>query len=114
TRYPGSSTGLRLGHAQPDGALQLVARSSDGATSTWAGASMATFADVSVEALEERLRDRLGWSANRFDRPAGRYEVVLPPEAVSDLMISLAFEAGGRDAEDGRTVFSGPGGGTRV
>ena len=50
-----------------------------------------------------------GWSG----RP-GRYEVLLPPEAVSDLMVGLAYELSGRDAEDGRTVFSSPGGGTRV
>jgi predicted Zn-dependent protease len=114
TRYLGTSTGLRLGHAQPDGALQLVARGAGGATSTWTGAGTAEFADVSVEVMEERLRDRLTWSARRLDRPAGRYEVLLPPEAVSDLMISLAYEASGRNAEDGRTVFSRPGGGTRV
>jgi predicted Zn-dependent protease len=48
------------------------------------------------------------------ERPAGRYEVVLPPEAVADLMVGLAYELSGRDAEEGRTVFSTPGGGTRV
>src|ERR1019366_3930912 len=102
----GSSTGLRLAHSQPEGALQLVARSTDGASSTWAGAGAAEFTDVSIEGLEDRLRNRLAWSATRLDRPAGRYEVILPAEAVSDLMCNLAFEAGGRDAEDGKTGFS--------
>ncbi len=114
TEYLGTSTGLRLAHCQPEGALQLVARSADGASSTWAGAGTADFSDVSIGMMEERLRSRLAWSATRFERPAGRYEVILPPEAVSDLMVNLAFEAGGRDAEDGRTVFARHGGGTRV
>jgi predicted Zn-dependent protease len=114
TEYLGSSTGLRLAHAQPDGALHLVARSEDGARSTWAGAGTPDFSDVSVEQLEARLRERLAWSATPLEWPAGRYEVILPPEAVSDLMVSLAYEASGRDAEDGKTVFSRPGGGTRV
>jgi predicted Zn-dependent protease len=114
TVYLGSSTGLRLAHSQPEGALQLLARSGDGSASTWAGVGTPDFTDVSIEVLEDRLRHRLGWSATRLDRPAGRYDVVLPPEAVSDLMVNLAFEAGGRDAEDGKTVFSRPGGGTRV
>jgi predicted Zn-dependent protease len=46
---------------------------------------------------------------------AGRYQVILPPSATADLMIALTFYAlGGQDAEDGRTVFSAPGGGTRL
>ena len=114
TEYLGTSTGVRLAHAQPQGALHLVARSADGINSTWAGAGTTDFADVSVEELESRLRERLAWSARRIERPAGRYEVLLPPEAVSDLMVGLAYELSGRNAEDGRTVFSFPGGGTRV
>ena len=114
TTYLGTSSGLRLAHAQPEGALQLLARSRDGSASTWAGAGTADFSDVSIGVLEERLRGRLAWSARRLERPAGRYEVVLPPEAVADLMLNLAFEAGGRDTEDGKTVFSRPGGGTRL
>ncbi len=46
---------------------------------------------------------------------AGRYEVILPPSGVGDMMAMLAFDAlGGQDSEDGRTVFSKEGGGTRV
>ena len=114
TVYLGSSSGVRLAHEQPEGALQLLARSADGSASTWAGVGTPDFADVSIEALEERLRGRLAWSDRQLERPAGRYEVILPPEAVADLMVNLAFEAGGRDTEDGKTVFSRPGGGTRV
>jgi predicted Zn-dependent protease len=46
--------------------------------------------------------------------PAGRYEALLPPTAVADLMIYLYWSAGARDAHDGRTAFSKAGGGTRV
>ncbi len=91
-----------------------MARSADGISSTWAGAGTTDFADVSVEQLESRLQERLAWSTRRLERPAGRYDVLLPPEAVSDLMVGLAYELSGRNAEDGRTVFSLPGGGTRV
>ena len=114
TEYLGTSTGLRLAHALPQGALHLVARSADGTDSTWAGAGTTDFADVSVEAMHAGLEQRLAWAARRLEQPAGRYEVILPPSAVSDLMVSLAYELSGRNAEDGRTVFSLPGGGTRV
>jgi predicted Zn-dependent protease len=46
--------------------------------------------------------------------PAGRYETLLPPTAVADLLIYQLWSASGRDAAEGRTVFSKPGGGTRV
>ncbi len=114
TEYLGTSTGVRLAHGQPQGALHLVARSQDGIGSTWAGVGTTDFRDVSVEGLEARLGERLGWAARRLERPAGRYEVLLPPEAVSDLMVGLAQELSGRNAEDGRNVFSRAGGGTRL
>ena len=60
------------------------------------------------------LSRRLGWAARRIELPPGRYETILPPSAVADLMIDLYWSAGARDAHDGRTVFSRPGGGTRV
>jgi predicted Zn-dependent protease len=114
TEYLGTSTGLRLAHTQPDGSLQLVARSLDGSASTWAGTGTPDFAGVSIEGLEDRLRQRLAWASNRREWPAGRTEVILPPEAVADLASTIAWGLSGRDAEDGQTVFSRPGGGTRV
>ena len=49
-----------------------------------------------------------------MELPAGRYETLLPPTAVADLLVYLYWSAGAKDALDGRTVFSKPGGGTRV
>ncbi len=112
TTYLASSTGLRRRYVQPTGALQLVGRK-DGA-SAWAGVGSADFLDVELEALEETVRRGLGWSARHIEVAPGRHEVVLPPSAVADLMIFLASAAGGRESEEGRTVFSKPGGGTRI
>jgi len=114
TVYLGTSTGLRRRHVQPTGALHLVARSADGTRSAWTGAGTADFADVTVEGLEESVARRLEWAARPVDLGAGRYEVLLPPEAVADLMVDLVESASLQDAEDGRSVFSKPGGGTRV
>ncbi len=114
TTYLGSSTGLRRRHVQPTGALHLVARSADGTRSAWAGAGTADFADVSLDALEADVTRRLEWAADRVELPAGRYEVVLPPAAVADLMVPLVEAAGQRETEEGRTVFSGPEGATKV
>src|SRR5262249_31904591 len=46
--------------------------------------------------------------------PAGRYETLLPPTAVADLLIYLYWSTGAKEAAEGRTVFSKPGGGTRI
>jgi predicted Zn-dependent protease len=114
TTYLGTTTGIRTRHVQPTGSVELVARSADGSASSWAGVGTADFADVSLSEIEARLVGRLGAAARRIDLPAGRYEVLLPPDAVADLVIDLAGAMGGRDAEDGGTVFSAPNGGTRL
>lgn len=112
--FLGSSTGLRLRHDQPTGRLELNAKSADLKRSAWSGVATRDFSDVDVAGLDSSLAQRLEWAKNRIDLPAGRYETLLPPSAVADLMIYLLWSSGARDALDGRTVFSRPGGGTRV
>ena len=112
TLYLGSSTGLRLSHAQPTGAVSLVGRTEDGTGSAWVGAP--TIAP-SFDEMEAEVWRRLDWARRRISLEAGRYEVIMPPAAVGDMMAMLNFGGiGGQDAEDGRTVFSAEGGGTRV
>lgn len=112
--YLGTSTGLRRRHVQPEGTLELVARSSDGTRSAWAGAGTAWFDDLDLVSLEERLVQRLRWAQRRTELPAGRYETILPPDATADLVVMLSEAMSGRDAEEGRSVFSAPGGTTKV
>ncbi|WP_230881861.1 metallopeptidase TldD-related protein [Planomonospora sp. ID91781] len=114
TTFVGTSTGARLRHVQPTGRLELNAKSPDMKRSAWTGVATRDFSDVDVAALDASLARRLEWAKNRIDLPAGRYETLLPPGAVADLMIYLYWTAGARDAFEGRTVFSRPGGGTRV
>ncbi len=112
TTYLGTSTGVRLAHVQPTGSVHLVARDPDGARSAWVGAPSVT---PDFEHLEDHLATRLNWARRRIALDPGRYEVILPPSAVADMMATLAFSGlGGQDAEDGRTVFSRRDGGTRL
>ncbi|AYN42048.1 TldD/PmbA family protein [Streptomyces dangxiongensis] len=112
--YLGTSTGLRLRHDQPSGTLEMNAKSPDRTRSAWTGRSTRDFKDVDPGALDAELAVRLGWAERRVELPAGRYETLLPPTAVADLLIYQLWSASGRDAAEGRTVFSRPGGGTRV
>ena len=42
--------------------------------------------------------------------PPGRYETLLPPSAVSDLLLMLAWSMDGRAAQEGRSALAGPDG----
>lgn len=114
TAYLGSSTGLRRRVADASGTFELIARADGGARSAWTGMGTDDFRDVSVPRFEQRLLERLEWSKRRVELPAGRYEVIMPPDAVADLVLEIYFNMGGQDAEDGGTVFSKSGGKTRV
>ncbi|MFE0424445.1 metallopeptidase TldD-related protein [Streptomyces sp. NPDC058953] len=112
--YLGTSTGLRLRHDQPNGTLELNAKSPDRSRSAWAGRSTRDFRDVDPAELDAELETRLTWAERRIELPAGRYETLLPPTAVADLLIYQLWSSAARDAAEGRTVFSRPGGGTRI
>jgi predicted Zn-dependent protease len=114
TTYLGSSAGTRLRHEQPVGHIGITAKSEDLARSAWVGQASRDFSDVDVAALDGELVRRLGWAKRSVELPAGRYDTVLPPTAVADLMIYAYWTMSARDAHDGRTVYSKPGQGTRV
>ena len=69
---------------------------------------------MDVAAITADLGRRLDWARRQVDLPAGKYQTLLTPSAMADLFIYLYWSAGAKDALDGRTVFSKPGGGTRV
>ncbi|AZI59151.1 TldD/PmbA family protein [Nakamurella antarctica] len=114
TTYLGTSTGVRRRWVQPTGTVEVNAKSADLTRSSWAGLSTADFTDVDVRVLAESLGMRLGWAKRHIDIAPGRYDTVLPATAVADMMIYLAWSAGGRAAHEGRSAFSAPAGGTRM
>ena len=114
TTWLASSTGLRRRDTRHDGRLELNAKSPDFARSTWVGQTSDLFADVDVPGLYDHLTKRLAWCATPLERPAGHYEVLLEPSAVGDMAYFLYISSSARDADEGRTVFSKPGGGNRV
>jgi predicted Zn-dependent protease len=109
-----TSAGLRARHDQPTGRVELNAKSGDMTRSAWAGISTQDFTNVDIAALDANLTERLGWAKRTVSLEAGRYEALLPPTAVADLLIYLYWSAGAKETAEGRAVFSKPGGGTRV
>jgi predicted Zn-dependent protease len=114
TIYLGSSTGLRRRGVQPTGRLELNAKTADLAASAWLGRTTRDFFDVDVAEAAEELNNRLGWASRKIDLPPGRYETLLPPPAIADLMIYAYWTANARDAEEGRNVFAAGEGATKI
>ena len=112
TTFLASSTGLRRRYTQPAGAVEINAKR--GEASAWAGVGTPDFVGVPTDLLLEDLAMRLGWAQRKVELPAGRYETIMPPATVADMMLYMAWGMAGRGAQEGRTAFSAPGGGTRV
>ncbi len=112
TTFVATSNGLRRRYTQPTGSVEINAKR-DGA-SAWAGVSTPDFVDVPIDSLLEQLSTRLGWAKRAIELPVGRYETIMPPSTVADMMIYLAWSMDGWGAQEGRTALSAPGGGTRV
>ena len=114
TTYLGSTRGLRLRHAQPTGHYACTAKDSSLTRSAWVGGATRDFRDVDATSMATTVAQRLAWAERRIDLPAGRYDTILPPSSVADLMIDAYWGAGARVAHEGESVYSRRGGGTRI
>ena len=109
-----SSQGLRATHEHTTVDLRVTARTADGTGSGWGGGTSHRAADLDGAALAKIAVDKAKSSAKPTKLDPGRYTVVLEPAAVSDLFGWLYGALGARRADEGRSFFSKPGGGTRV
>ena len=114
TTYLGSTRGLRLRHVQPTGHYGCTGKDATLTRSAWVGGATRDFTDVDAHRLADEVVQRLAWARQRTELPAGRYQTILPPTAVADLMIDAYWGAGARVALEGESVYSRRGGGTRV
>jgi predicted Zn-dependent protease len=112
TTFLASSTGLRRRFTQPAGAMEINGKRGD--ASAWVGVGTPDFVDVPTDLLLDQLSTRLGWAQRTVELPAGRYETIMPPSTVADMMIYLGWTMAGRGAQEGRTALSAPSGGTRI
>jgi predicted Zn-dependent protease len=105
-QFVATSTGLRRRFDQPNGTVWINGKSADFARSGFVGQHTTDFSDVDVAAIGAELDRRLDWAAKRIDLPAGRYETIMPPSTVADLMVYAYWTASARDAEEGRNVYA--------
>lgn len=114
TSFLATTGGLRLRHDQPAARFELSGKSAGRSRSAWAGRSGRSFAELDLAGTPDEVRRGLAAQATRIDVAPGRQRVLLSPSAAADLLIYLLWSAGARDAVEGRSAFSRPGGGTRV
>jgi predicted Zn-dependent protease len=109
-----NNKGLFAYRRQTGAALTTTIRTADGKGSGWAGASTNDVTKIDPAALARRAADKARRSVNAVAIEPGRYTVVLEPTAVGNLvqLIAGAFDA--RSADEGRSFFSKPGGGTKI
>src|SRR5262249_52890651 len=100
--YLGSSTGLRLRHAQPTGRVELNAKTAGFGGSSWAGMNTRDFLDVDVEAMDAEVSRRLDWGRRTIDLEPGRHHTIMPPAAVADLLVYQYYATNARDTDEGR------------
>ncbi|MEQ1764792.1 MAG: TldD/PmbA family protein [Pyrinomonadaceae bacterium] len=94
--------------------LSTTARTSDGQSSGYFLRSHFDTAKLDTQRIaNEAIRKALeGKGAKTID--PGTYTVILEPQGVADLMGNLGFMFNARNAEEGRSVFSLPGGKTKL
>lgn len=114
TTFVGSTRGLRLRHVQPTGHYACTGKDASLTRSAWVGGATRDFSDVDAHTMASDVAKRLAWADRRIDLPAGRYDTILPPSSVADLMVYAYWHAGARLAHEGATVYSRRGGGTRI
>ena len=108
TTWLGTSTGVRRRWVQPTGSVELNVKDAD--SSAWTGTATTDFTDVDVRALAAEAEQRLAWGARKVRLEPGRYETVMPPSAVSDMLVYAGWSMEGRAAQEGHSAFTGKAG----
>jgi len=109
-----SSNGLFAWGRSTAAALTATVRTPDGTGSGWAGASTNDWSRIDPAAIGERAVEKAKRSANPVAVEPGRYTVILEPTAVGNLVGLIAGSLQARSADEGRSFFSKPGGGTKI
>jgi predicted Zn-dependent protease len=98
-----------------DARITTTVRTANGTSSGWAGRPAVRFAELSGAEVGSRAVDKcMRWNGKPVRLDPGRYNVVLEPTAVADLVQTIEFGFGARSADEGRSFLSRKGGGTHL
>lgn len=109
-----NSNGLFGYHRATSAYLSQTARTHDNKGSGWASASSHRIADIDAGRVSRSAIDKARMSAGAKPLAPGDYVTILEPACVANILGTLMFSMDARRADEGRSFFSKPGGGTRV
>jgi predicted Zn-dependent protease len=94
--------------------LSVTTRNLDGTSAGYFLRSHYDIAKLDTKRIASESIRKTVEGANARTIDPGIYTVILEPQAVADLVGNLGFTFNARNAEEGRSVYSAPGGKTRV
>ncbi|MGH9509530.1 MAG: metallopeptidase TldD-related protein, partial [Terriglobales bacterium] len=97
-----------------DAEFSLTVRTADGTGSGWASAESVRMGDLDASRIAGIAIDKSVLSQKSRPIEPGKYTVVLEPAAVSGLMLFMFGGFDARAAEEGRSLLTKKGGGTRL
>ncbi|HME90107.1 MAG TPA: TldD/PmbA family protein [Myxococcaceae bacterium] len=109
-----ASTGASGATRSTRAELSTTVRRPDGSSSGFAGAATIRIADLDPLRIAQKAVDRAKAWVNPTALPPGKYTVVLEDVALAPLFGFIAMALDARAAEEGRSCFARPGGGTQV
>lgn len=110
----GNHKGMFAYHRSTSVNYTLTVRTTDGTGSGWAAADHPDWRQIDFDRVSQRAIEKARRSARPQAVEPGRYTVILEPQAVGDLVQLIGFYADARQADEGRSPFSKPGGGNKV
>lgn len=105
-----TSRGLFAYNRGTNSAFSTTVRTPDGTGSGWAGVSHFDWSGVDVREMAERAVRKAEMSRNPAPIEPGPMTVIMEPQAVGSLINFMFFQMGARQADEGRSFFSRPGG----
>ncbi|MDQ3697652.1 MAG: TldD/PmbA family protein [Gemmatimonadota bacterium] len=113
-RAVATSRGLFAYHRGTEASLSTTVRTPDGTGSGYAAKGALDWAAIDPADIGRRAAAKGIASRNPQAVEPGMYTVVLEPQAVADLIPTIRGSLAARSADEGRSPFSKPDGGTKV
>jgi predicted Zn-dependent protease len=110
----GNSKGLFAYRPSTSVDFSETVRTTDGTGSGWAGANHPDLGAIDFKQVSDTAIQKARTSRNPRPIEPGEYTVILEPQAAADLISLMDNAFDSRSAEEGRSAFAKPGGGTRV
>jgi len=109
-----NSKGLFAYNTSTDLAFNITMRTSDGKGSGYATRGYTDFSKLNAQADTEIAAKKATSSVTAKAIEPGKYTVILEPTAVAVMLESMFFDMDARQADEGRSFLSKPGGKTRL